>query len=280
MLCPLRLCVLSLAAGAGLALETETAFAEEAFSPAEHVARANQALADGDFEHALEGYRQAEVLLPDSPELAYNQAIVHYRRRDFAKAREMFTTALTTRDLELEARAKFNLGNCQYAEALEKMSNLQEAIDQLRTAIEHYCDTLEIAPDDGDARANIETAQLLIKDLLDKLKKQQEQQQNPTSQPSECQQQEEQDEPESQDGDGQDQEQQQQEDEGEQQDQQGGEQETQEQEQPQGAEQEERGMTEEEARRLLQAVRDKEQQRRDRQARLRQLGRAKVAKDW
>ena len=277
----LRFCVLSLAATAGLALVTETASAEEALSPAQHVARANAALADGDFEQAMEGYRQADVLLPDLPELAYNRAIVHYRRRDFAKAREMFTTALTTRDLELETKAKFNLGNCQYAEALETMSNLQEAIDKLRTAIEHYRDTLELAPDDTDARANIETAQLLIEDLLDKLKKQQEQrQQDPTSQPSDCQQQEQQDQP--QEGDQQEEQEQQQQNEGEeqQQDEQDGEQQTQEQAQPQGAEEEQRSMTEAEARRLLQAIRDKEQQRRDRQAKLRQLGRAKVTKDW
>ncbi len=281
----LRLCVLSLAAGVGLAMGAAPTFAEEELSPAEHVARANQALADGDFENALADYRQAELALPESPDLAYNQGIVHYRTGDFAKARELFSRALTTRDLELEAKVKFNLGNCRYAEALEKMSNLQEAIDHLRTAIEYYVDVLEIAPEDADARANIETAQLLIKDLLDKLKNQQEQQpQDPTSQPSECDQKEQQEgqqEQQSQDGDEQ-QEPEEQENQQEQQQQAGeDEQQTQqEQSEPPAGEQEERQLTEEEARRLLQAVRDKEQQRRDEQARRRRIGRAKVAKDW
>ena len=264
-----RLCVLLLAAGAASSVVPPAALAKEELPAAEHVSRANRALADGELETALEGYRQAEVLMPDAPELAYNQAVAYYRMRDFAKARELFSQTLTTRDLELETKAKFNLGNCQYSEALEKMSNLQEAIDQLRTAIEFYLDVLEIAPDEVDARTNIETAQLLIKDLLDKLKQQQ-QQQDPTSQPSECEQQEEQ-------GD------EQQEEQGDEQ-QAGNEQQKQEQgeegEQQTGEEQEQRQLTEEEARRLLQGVRDKEQQRREERALRSRAGRTRVAKDW
>ncbi|MCP4593248.1 MAG: hypothetical protein GY842_21125 [bacterium] len=274
----LRLCVLLLVA------LTAPVLADEALSPAEQVRRANQALADGDFEQALEGYRQAEVLLPDAPELAYNQAIAHYRAGDLAKAREQFSAALATRDLELEAKIKFNLGACRYAEALEKLSSLQEAIDLLRSAIEHYVDVLELEPDDADARVNIETAQLLIKDLLDKLKNQQEQEQD--QQQQDCEQ------PQEQDGDPSEEEQQEDSQSEEQQQQQEGEeqqpqpqpgeaeQEQEQQQQQQAGETKERQLTEEEAQRLLQAVRDKEQQRRDEQARRRQIGRAKVTKDW
>ncbi|MCK4627148.1 MAG: tetratricopeptide repeat protein [Phycisphaerae bacterium] len=259
-------------------------------SPAELVARGNQSLAEGEFEKALDDYRQAEVLMPDSPELAYNQGVAYYRMNDLAQARDMFSRTLLTRDQGLEAKAKFNLGNCQYAEALEKMSNLQEAIDELRTAIEYYLDVLEIAPEHTDARVNIETAQLLIKDLLDKLKKEQEQQQQePTSQPSQCQQKKDQDgEQEQQDGEekqqqeGQQQGEQDKEQEGEQ-EQQSGEDQQQDEEGEQQAgekEEEERRLTKEEAQRLLQAVRDKEQNRRDEQAQRRRMGRAKVTRDW
>ena len=271
----LRLCVLPVVA---CAVYCGAALADGALSAAEHVARANQALAGGDHEKALSGYREADVLLPDAPELAYNQGVAYYRMRDFAQAREMFSRALTTRDLAMEARAKFNLGNCRYAQALEKLSDLQEAIDELRTAIEYYRDVLDLTPGDLDARANIETAQLLIKDLLDKLKKQQEeQQQDPTSQPSEDQKSDER-----QEGEKSEQEQQEQEGKQQQDQQQSGEQEQQEQtqEQEQQAAAEERQLTEEEARRLLQAVRDKERQRSDERTRRARLGRPKVDKDW
>ena len=279
------------AAACAVLLTAEAARAEEKLAPAERVARANAALAAGNYDQALDDYREAEVAMPDAPALAYNEAIAYYRKRDFAKARELFGKALATRDLGLEARAKFNLGNCAYAAALEKMTNLQEAIDQLRTAISHYRDTLDVDPNDTDAKANIETAQLLIKDLLDKLKKQQEEQQkNPSSQPNDQQQQNQQQEQQKQDQDQQNassqpsQDQQQQDQQKQDQQQAGQDQqseaEKQEGEQKAGEPQDKRQLSEEEAKRLLQAVRDKEQKRRDEQTRRQHLGRPKVDKDW
>ncbi|MCH7526390.1 MAG: tetratricopeptide repeat protein, partial [Planctomycetes bacterium] len=134
------------------------------------VDEANHALADGDYDKALEGYVAAEVTHPELPELAYNQALAHYRLGNYETARTLFNKALATRDLTLEGKAKYNLGNTAYASALEKLSNMPKAIEYLKTAIGRYRDALEIAPEDEDAEANIETAQLLIKDLFDKLK--------------------------------------------------------------------------------------------------------------
>jgi Ca-activated chloride channel family protein len=155
---------------------------------AKKVAEGNAAYAAGDYGKALEAYGAAAPDCPECPELAYNQGLVHYRQRDFAKARDAFNSALATRDLHLEARAKFNLGNVAYSEALEKMSALKEAIERAEQATDRYRDALAtlaqldqndptVAADTADARANIETAALLIKDLLDKEKKKQEEQQ-------------------------------------------------------------------------------------------------------
>jgi Ca-activated chloride channel family protein len=257
---------------------------------------ATRALEAGEYQKALDGYREAAVEFPDSPELAYDQAIAQYRLRDFEKARELFNQALSTRDLGLEANIKFNLGNCAYAEALEQLGNLKEAIAKLRLAISHYRDALELNPDDKDARANIETAELLIKDLIDKQKKQQEQQKqkqdqqqqdqqqqgqqpkdqdqkkdNATSQPSQEKQQQQ--EQQKQQG-----EKQPQPDEGQQDQQQ------QREEQAQAAQKQpardQRQLTPQEADRLLQAVRDKERQRRDQLRRRLPAQRAPVDKDW
>jgi Ca-activated chloride channel family protein len=276
-----------LAAALGVA---PASYGEETLSAAQYVVRGNEFLEAGEHEAALAEYRQAEVLMPESPRLAYNQGIAHYRMGEFARARELFSAALATRDLELEAKIKFNVGNCHYAEALEKMANLDEAIEQLRTAIEYYLDALEINPEDGDARANIETAQLLIKDLLDKLKKQQEQQQSssPENQQQEGQQeqqesqQQEQEQPQDQGQQGQQQQEEDRQEDGQQQRPTDGEQEQQEPPEEQSAQpaEEERKMSREEAQALLQSVRDKEQQRRDEQSRRSRVGRARVVKDW
>lgn len=254
------------------------------------VERANVAYANENYATALEGYRQAEVTLPESPELAYDRGLAHYKLGEFAEARDYFNRSLRTRDLGLEAKAKFNLGNVAYASALEKLSDFQEAIDLLKTAMGRYRDTLELTPDDEDAKANIQTAHLLIKDLLDKLKKQQEEQEKQQGD----QDQEQQDGDQQQDGNPQDKDQDQegkeqdgqekQEGDGEQEEN-GEQQEPQEEEQQdneaQGQqEQEIREMTRDEAERLLQSVRDRERQRREDRARRVRARWVPVRKDW
>lgn len=257
------------------------------------VERANQAYADQDYATALEGYRQAEVTLPESPELAYNRGLAHYKLGEFGEARDYFNRALRTRDLELEAKTKFNLGNVAYASALEKLSDLQEAIDLLKTAIGQYRDTLELTPDDEDAKENIETAHLLIKDLLDKLKKQQEEKQKEQQQEGD-QDQEQQNQEQQQDGEQQNQDQdgsqqdgqESQEDKQSEQEQNGQQEQSQDDEaqqdqKGQGQQQQEaREMTGEEAERLLQSVRDRERQRREDRARRARAQWVPVLKDW
>jgi Ca-activated chloride channel family protein len=271
-------------------------------SPRELVVDANKLISAGEFQKALDAYKSAEVMLPDAPELAYDQGVAYYRLKDYAKAREQFSKALTTRDLTLEARAKYNLGNCAYAESLQKLSDLQAAIDGLRQAISHYRDALEINPNDNDARANIEMAQLLIKDLLDKQKQQQEQQkQNPDQkQDQQKQDQQQQDQqqqnqqqqnpesqPSSQPSESQEQKQDQKQDQQRQQQQQQQEQKAADDQQKQDQREaqkpqsgEKRAMTQQEAERLLQAVRDREKQHQDQQARRVRVKRVPVEKDW
>lgn len=274
-------------------------------SPQELVRQANEQLRSGQYDEAIEKYKQAAELLPDVAEIAYNRAIGHYRNGDFDNATEQFITSLKTRDPELEAKAKFNLGNCAYAAALAKKDNIPEAVKHLKSAILHYKDAIESNPQDKDARINIEMAQLLMKDLLDKQKQQEEEQQDEDDNQDEEQDQEQQDENQDQQQEGEDQQdqeqsgdqEQQQDGEGEQQQdeqqqggqqQQAGEGQQQEQQQTQAAEEQqqqgekgqERKMTREEAQRLLQMIRDKEMQRRRNLARRIRAKHAPVDKDW
>ncbi len=275
-------------------------------SPQELVLRANEQLRAGQYDEAIEIYKQAAELLPDAAEIAYNRAIGHYRKGDFENATEQFITSLKTRDPQLEAKAKFNLGNCAYAAALAKNDNIPEAVEDLKSAILHYKDAIESNPQDRDARINIEMAQLLMKDLLDKQKQQEAEQQSQDQNQDEKQDPEQQDENQDQEGEEQqpeqssgqqDQEQsgdQQQKQEGEDQQQQNEQQQDQEKasedqeqqakaaqgQQQQGQEGQERKMTREEAQRLLQMIRDKEMQRRRELARRARVKVAPVDKDW
>ncbi len=288
---------------------------------AKQVREAIKAYESGEYDKAQEQFTEAELKCPECPEIAYNRGLASYRQRDFAAAREFFNSALQTRDLDLEAKAKYNLGNVAYSEALEKMSDLKESIELARSAIFHYRDALELNPKDEDARANIEIAQLLIKDLLDKQKQEQEkqdqqnQQQNDQNQQNQDQQdKQEQDQKEGEQGE-KDDEQQKQEGEQDQQkkdeqqkedgekgeenkdqqsqkndeqqnkDQQNQPQPNDQQQNPQDQQQQagtpqEQKLTEEELAKMLQAVRDKEAQRRKENKRRMRIRQAPVQKDW
>ncbi|NOT01655.1 MAG: tetratricopeptide repeat protein [Phycisphaerales bacterium] len=272
----------------------------------ELVRSANAAYASGEYQEALQLYGYADVVKPESAEVAYNRGVTLYKMGDYVAARGALNKALSTRDLALEAKAKFNLGNVAYSSALEKTSAPQEAIELLKQAIGHYRDSLAVNPADEDALANIQSSQLLIKDLLDKLKQQQEQQQNQDQQQQGDQNQPQQD-PQ------QDQSQQEQEDQSQQQDQQQQEKEKQQGEESQQEQQQDgsqgeadqkgeldrrqeqseedqqqagetpsdvQEMTREEAERLLQSVRDREKERRDAKAQRMRARRVPVSKDW
>lgn len=264
---------------------------EAALSAAQWVNQANAALAAKKYDEALTALQRAEVESPGSAEIAYNRGVAHYRLGQFDKAAGAFGDALRTRDPALEAKAKFNLGNCSYSTALQKLKDLQGAIDELRRAIGYYRDALTLNPDDREARQNIETAQLLIKDLIDKEKKRQEEekkkqeeqekqnpQSQPSSQPQDDQKQEKGDQKEQEPKPDQQQQQQQDEQKAGDNDQQKQKSKDKQSQSPQ----EKREMSREEAERKLQAVRDKERARReDRQRREAAIfGRVPVDRDW
>lgn len=247
---------------AGIAVITQmssVAFAAPEKNVHTLVAEANRAFADGNYIAALETYKTAESVAPHSPELAYNQGVAYYKLGDLSAARDAFNRSLLTRDIELEAKVKFNLANVAYASALEMTSHPAEAIDFLKSAIGHYRDAVELDPMDEDARTNIELAHRLIRHLLEKLKQEQD----------ERQQQDDQEQREGDEGD-------RQRDEHQAGQREGGAEQQPEQSRQQTGE----GMTRQEVGRLLQAVRDKERQRRNELLRRRRAPRTPVEKDW
>ena len=97
--------------------------------------------------------------------MAFNRGVAYYRKRQFDKAAEMFSRAVAGPDRSLDGKAKFNLGDCAYATALEKKAEPEAAMAQLKSAISFYREALDTHSGDKDARANIETAARLLKQL-------------------------------------------------------------------------------------------------------------------
>jgi len=276
------------------------ALAEPSGSATQWIAKGAEAYEAGDYAAAVEAYTQAGELLPDQPEIMYNLAAAHYKQGDYDRARELFTESLRTKNQQLEEKAKFNLGNVAYAQALEKLAASEQAADLLKQARRHYRDALEVDPEDEDARANIELAQQLLQQLL---QRQQQQQQNKSGQNDKKDQPQQEGKPD-QPSPPQPQSQPSSQPSSEQQDSQqqkkgGGEPDQKpgpnpEKSDPQKAQQqksEDKGsqdqaapssdqLSREEAERLLQSVRDRERQRREELARRRQANRPKVKRDW
>ena len=138
----------------------------------------NKLYKQGNFNEAINSYDQALLETPGALEPKFNQANSYYRLDDLGKAMDLYRqVAAESKDMKHVARAKYNLGNSYFQQgSKQKDSNLQKAIDDLKTAIGSWRGVLDIEPENKKAARNIEVARLLIKDLLDQLNKQQQQQ--------------------------------------------------------------------------------------------------------
>lgn len=141
------------------------------------ITRANEVYSSGDYNQALTLYEQAEVENPESPHIYFNKGITYYRLEDYEKAKQAFLSAASkSQDLELEAKAYYNLGNTNFFEAARYVeTDLKKAIELYQEAIVNYQVAIERDENIPDAAHNIEITRLIVQDLLDKLKKQQEQ---------------------------------------------------------------------------------------------------------
>ena len=104
----------------------------------------NRLFHEGKFEEALEYYRKAQVERPDAPELRFNAGDAYFKKNAFQDALQEFGHALKSKDPALLSRAYYNLGNVHV-----RQQNLQQAV-------EAYKRSLSIAPDDLDAKVNLE----------------------------------------------------------------------------------------------------------------------------
>jgi len=234
------------------------------------VRKGNDAFRSGDFDKALEYYHGAETEIPESPELDYNLAGALYGTGGYEEATERFNRALNTTDVALEANAHYNLGNTYF-----KSGDYQKAI-------ESYTNALRLAPGDLDAKYNLELARRMPKEQMQQEEQDQDQQQEQE------QEQEQQQQPDSsqqqQDSTQQEQEQQgdQQQDQ-EQQDQQqqpdSSQQQSDSTQQQQAQSEEQKEMSKEDAERILNALKDDEQEL-QKNIRRQQTGAPYTGKDW
>jgi hypothetical protein len=147
-------------------------------SAREALQQGNRLFGDSKYTEAIDKYNEANVEQPQALEPKFNKADGYYRLDDLGQAMDLYQeVAAGSKDMSLVAKAKYNLGNCFFQRgAKQRDSDLQKAVDDMKTSITHWRQVLDIDPKDEKAAKNIEVARLTIKDILDQIKKQQEQQ--------------------------------------------------------------------------------------------------------
>jgi Ca-activated chloride channel family protein len=263
-------------------ITTQTAFADSA---RDSTSQGNKLYEQGNFNEAINKYDEALVEAPEALEPKFNKANSYYKLDDLGKAIDLYRqVAAESKDMDLVAKSKYNLGNSYFQQgSKQRDSNLQKAIEDMKTAIGSWRDVLDIEPENEKAAKNIEVARLTIKDMLDQLKNQQQQQdpnqpQNPNQQQDSNQQQQG-----SQEDPNQNEEQQKQQDAGQEPNQpqdpnktQEQQQQKQQQEQQENKEQQQLAAPDTTAQEIL----DEEQRRRKERQILQRGGWQKVEKDW
>jgi Ca-activated chloride channel family protein len=124
----------------------------------ENVEKGNEEAAGGDADEALRRYGEAARVRPGSPVPDFNRGIVLSKKGESEAARDAFLGASAAADPAVAADALYNLGNV-----------LMDS-QQLEPAVDAYLKSLDLDPDDADARRNLEIA-------LQRLQQQQQQQQ-------------------------------------------------------------------------------------------------------
>jgi tetratricopeptide (TPR) repeat protein len=241
----------------------------------------NSAFERREFDAAVTDYTEAMTHAPESPDISYNLGNALHKNGSYEKAAAALSRAAQMATPELQHEALYNLGNTFY-----RMGKAPEALEAYKRA-------LRLDPNDVDTKINFEKALQLLKQQQQQDQNQdQNQQQDPNKQ-------NEQDGQQDQNPEGGDQEQQQ--DQGQQQDEQNQDQQDQGKNSEQGQEGKEEPtqdqqpqetgvdsaqavpegqMSPEEALRVLQALRDQEEELQKEKARKAKARARGVEKDW
>ena len=124
-----------------------------------------------EYDKALNSFIDAQIESPENALLKYNIANAHYKTRNYDEAiKSYLDVAATAKDVSLEEKSYYNLGNCLYRQG------------KLPEAVEYYKKALELDPEDQDAKYNLEFVREEIKRRMNEAKNRQEEQQR-TGQP-------------------------------------------------------------------------------------------------
>ena len=132
--------------------------------------KGNTLYLEGENEPALSEYQKAQAARPEAPQLHYDLGNVLYRQENWAGAAEAYEHALGAAGPDLSPSAAYNLGNALFHD--EKYDD----------AVKAYTRALKTAPQDPDAKHNLELALRALEQKKQQQQQQQQQQKKPEQQ--------------------------------------------------------------------------------------------------
>ncbi|MCH7871065.1 MAG: tetratricopeptide repeat protein, partial [Planctomycetes bacterium] len=124
--------------------------------------RGNAHFEQGLYQEALDAFDEAAESADESlrAELLHNRAAAQFKLGHTDDARELWVRSLPIRDEPFEARGRYNLGNCDYADALAALEaqDANKALELLDVATDQYRQAIRLDPELANARANLELA--------------------------------------------------------------------------------------------------------------------------
>jgi Ca-activated chloride channel family protein len=114
-----------------------------------------------EFQQTLQGHPQSRA----EDKLQFDSGAAAYKKRDYEKALELFSQALLSADIGLQAKGHYNLGNTLYQRGDQQKSD-EKKLTNWTNALGHYEQTLKIDPENKEAKENYE----FVKRKIDELK--------------------------------------------------------------------------------------------------------------
>lgn len=146
----------------GLALLSPAALAQTVSGS---IGAGNALYSEGKYDEALKQYKAAQVESPADERIMFNLGNAQYKLGQHDDALSEYLMSAQSADPKIRAESHYNSGN-----ALYRMGRLEDAVEQ-------YLKTLEIDPDDEDAKFNLEFVRQEIRRRMNEQQQRREQQQ-------------------------------------------------------------------------------------------------------
>jgi Ca-activated chloride channel homolog len=145
----------------------------------------------GKFEDAYGQFQQTLKTHPESraeDKLQFDSGAAAYKLKDYSKAMESFSQALLSRDIGLQSKGHYNLGNTLYQRGETQKSD-DKKLSDWTNALDHYQQTLKLEPQNKEAKDNYD----YVKKKIEELKNKKQDQPSPSPSPQQKNQQDKQD---------------------------------------------------------------------------------------